>query len=277
MLETFALKSITAGDLVLAYRDAGQGEAIVFLHGIGSSSEGWAVQLQAFGASHHAIAWDAPGYGGSGDLAPLAPAAGDYADALALLLDALGVARAHLVGNSLGALMAAAFVRRHARRVLSLVLSDAASGHGRLGAEERNEKLMQRLDALAELGAAGMARERAPKLIGSGAAAGALNRVVAVMRKIRPKGYAQAARMLSLGDIEAELAQCRAPTLVVCGAEDSVTPPESNRRIAAAVPGARFELLQGIGHLPYVEAPQRFNELVGGFLAQHAALAGAKS
>jgi 3-oxoadipate enol-lactonase len=87
------------------------------------------------------------------------------------------------------------------------------------------------------------------------------------MSKIRPKGYGQAARMLSLADIFTELGGCRLPTLVVCGGADRVTPPESNRRIAAAVPGARFELIDGIGHLPHVEAPQRFNALVGEFLA----------
>jgi 3-oxoadipate enol-lactonase len=77
----------------------------------------------------------------------------------------------------------------------------------------------------------------------------------------------QAARMLSLGDIFAELAGCRAPALVVCGAEDQVTPPEGNRKIAAAI-NARFELIEGVGHLPYIEAPERFNALVGAFLSQ---------
>ncbi len=273
MLETFPLKTIASGELMLAYRESGHGEALVFLHGIGASSESWIAQLQAFSASHRAIAWDAPGYGGSGDLVPLAPSAGDYALALAGLLDGLGVARAHLVANSLGALMAAAFARRYPQRVASLVLSDAATGHARLSEEERNEKLMQRLDDIAELGVAGMARKRAPKLLGSNAAPGALNRVVSIMSKVRPKGYSQAARMLSLGDTCIELADCRAPTLVVCGAEDMITPPESNRRIAAAVPGARFELMDGVGHLPYVEAPDRFNALVAGFLARAVAAA----
>lgn len=262
------LKTVsTAAGLAIGYRESGSGPAMVFLHGIGSSSEGWAAQLRHFGETHRAIAWDAPGYGGSGDLVPLAPAAADYADALAGLLDALGIEGAALVGNSLGALMAAAFVRRYPRRVVALVLSDAAAGHGRLGAEERQEKLMQRLDDVAELGPAGMAEQRVGKLIGSKATPGTRNAVVRIMSKIRPKGYGQAARMLSLGDIFAELAGCRAPTLVVCGAKDQVTPPESNRKIAAGVAGARFEMIASIGHLPYAEAPERFNALIGAFLA----------
>ena len=263
----FALKTATTtSGLDVGYRESGLGPVIVFLHGIGSSGEGWEAQLAHFGKTHRAIAWDAPGYGGSGDLEPLAPAASDYADALAGLLDALGIARATLVGNSLGALMSAAFVRRHPGRVSALVLSDAAAGHGRLDEEERNEKLMQRLDDVAELGPAGMAEKRVGKLLGPKAAPGARNAALRVMSKIRPKGYAQAARMLSLADIFAELAGCRAPALVVCGAEDQVTPPEGNRKIAAAI-GARFEPIEGIGHLPYIEAPERFNALVGAFVS----------
>jgi pimeloyl-ACP methyl ester carboxylesterase len=277
-MSNFPLKTVTtAAGLKLGYRESGAGAAIVFLHGIGSSSEGWEAQLAHFGKTKRAIAWDAPGYGGSGDLDPLAPSASDYADALAGLLDALGVARATLVGNSLGALMSAAFVRRYPARVAALVLSDAAAGHGKLGEEDRNEKLMQRLDDVAELGPAGMAEKRVGKLLGSKAAPGARNASFKVMSKIRPKGYAQAARMLSLGDIFAELAGCRAPALVVCGAEDAVTPPEGNRKIAAAIGGAaigaRFELIDGIGHLPYIEAPERFNALVGAFLSQAAVAA----
>lgn len=267
-MSDFALKTATtAAGLEIGYRDSGAGAAIVFLHGIGSSSEGWAAQLAHFGKAHRAVAWDAPGYGGSGDLDPLAPAASDYADALAGLLDALEIGRAALVGNSLGALMAAAFVKRHPARVTGLVLSDAAAGHGTLSEEDRNEKLMQRLDDVAELGPAGMAEKRVGKLLGSKAAPGARNAALKVMSRIRPKGYGQAARMLSLGDIFAELAGCRAPALVVCGAEDQVTPPEGNRRIAGAI-GARFELIEGIGHLPYIEAPERFNALVEAFLAK---------
>jgi len=279
----FALKTATTAEsLKIGYRESGAGPAIVFLHGIGSSSEGWDAQLADFGKTHRAVAWDAPGYGGSGDLDPLAPSASDYADALAGLLDALGIERATLVGNSLGALMAASFARRYPKRVTALVLSDAAAGHGKLDEEERNEKLMQRLDDVAELGPAGMAEKRVGKLLGSKAATGARNAALRVMSRIRPRGYAQAARMLSSGDIFAELAGCRAPALVVCGAEDQVTPPESNRKIAAAFGGAaiggaaigaRFELIEGIGHLPYIEAPERFNALVAAFLSKAAVAA----
>ena len=74
-MSAFPLRHVAANGLTLGYREHGAGPAIVFLHGIGSSSEGWEAQLAHFGRTHRAIAWDAPGYGGSGDLDPLAPSA----------------------------------------------------------------------------------------------------------------------------------------------------------------------------------------------------------
>jgi pimeloyl-ACP methyl ester carboxylesterase len=253
--------------LRLAWREAGDGPAVVFLHGIGSGSAAWRHQLTHFALRHRAIAWDAPGYGGSGDLPPENPTAREYALALAQLLTDLEVERAVLVGNSLGALMAAAFVHDHPHRVRGLVLSDAASGHGLLEAGERQKRLAARLDTLETLGPAGMAEKRAPRLLGSKPPAGALEAARAVMAEVRPRGYAQAARMLSTANVFDELAGCEAPALVVCGSEDRVTPPADNERIAQALPGAQFTLIEGAGHLPYLEAPERFNAVVDGFLA----------
>jgi pimeloyl-ACP methyl ester carboxylesterase len=257
----------TADGLTLAWREAGAGPALVLLHGIGSGSLGWGAQLEAFADRCRVIAWDAPGYGGSGDLSQAAPTPADYADALAGLLDALGIAAAHLCGNSLGALFIGAFVRRYRDRVLSLVLCDAAPGHARLTDAERAEKLQARVDAVETLGPAGMAEQRAHTLVAPGTGEAVLAAVRAVMSRVRPHGYVQAAHALAQGDLLADLEGCTAPALVLCGAEDVVTPPDGNRAAAAALVNSRFALLDGVGHLPYVEAPDRFNRLVGDFLA----------
>jgi len=195
------LKQTDADGLMLAWREAGTGAPIIFLHGIGSGSAGWEAQLDHFSQGYRAIAWDAPGYGGSGDLAPEAPDAGDYAAALGKLMDALGLERAHLVGNSLGSLMAGAFVRRSRGRVLSLVLSDPAIGHGKADPKVREESLQGRLDGVYKHGPERMAAERATKLMGSSGGDAAIAKVRAVMSQVRPDGYAQAARMLAMGNL----------------------------------------------------------------------------
>jgi len=264
------LQTVTVDGLRLAWREAGAGVPLVLLHGIGSASDSWEYQLDHFARDYRVIAWDAPGYGGSGDLDMETPSAADFADALDRLFGALGIQRCHLVGHSLGALIAAAFASRHPDWILSLTLANAAAGNGRLDPVAREAKLRERLDLLDAHGPAGMAERRAPRLVAPDARPEALERVRAVMAKVRPDGYARAARMLAEGDIFADLTYIDRPALVMCGTVDQVTPEEGNRAMAKALNRGRFEPLPGLGHASYVESPELFNRVLGRFLAERA-------
>jgi pimeloyl-ACP methyl ester carboxylesterase len=214
------------------------------------------------------VAWDAPGYGPSTALAMEHPAAADYAGALERLLDERGIQRFHLLGHSLGCLMAAAFAAQHSDRVLSLTLCSIAGGHGSLPAIERQRLLDQRLNDVAALGPRGMAEKRAPRLLGPAAPPEALAKLVDTMGAVRPDGYAQAARMLSTGDIVADIRRL-SPTLagqVIFGGSDVITPPARNREIAAQWPKADVHEISGAGHALYLEQPAAFNTLVADFL-----------
>src|SRR5258706_16459737 len=94
----------------IAHRERGRGTApgapVVFLHGVGGGADCWAPQLDHVGARHRAVAWDMPGYGGSAQLAPMTFP--PLPDALARLLADLHIAAAHLVGPSMGGLVAPA-------------------------------------------------------------------------------------------------------------------------------------------------------------------------
>ena len=260
------LQTADINGLQIGWRESGSGPALVLLHGIGSGSLGWKHQYSAFADRYRVIGWDAPGYGGSGDLEGAQPPTKDYADAMAGLLDHLGISAAHFCGNSLGCLMISSIAKHHPTRVRSMVLSDAASGHGRKSEEERAATVAARLDPLGELGAEGFARQRGRRLIGSRATDEAFEEVVAVMSQIRIDSYGQAAWMLANGDIFANFEGCTQPALVICGDEDVVTTPESNRAIAEFI-GAPYREIKGAGHLPYVETPAEFNALLGEFLA----------
>lgn len=267
-MSKYQLHSKSVKGMRLAWREAGGGPVIVFLHGIGSGSQGWEAQLDHFAANYRAIAWDAPGYGGSDELEPEEPAAGDYAEALAGLLSALEIEASHLVGNSLGSLFAGAFAKIHRSRVLSMVLSDPAIGHAEADAQVRDSSLAARLDSVNELGPEAMARKRAPRVVAPGTSEQVLAKVRDIMARVRPRGYSQAAHALANGNLIADLADCDAPVLVLTGSEDVVTPPEGGRRVAKLLANGRFELLDGVGHLPYVEAPDAFNTMVSDFLSQ---------
>jgi pimeloyl-ACP methyl ester carboxylesterase len=251
-----------------SYLDQGRGVALVLLHGIGSAARSFDRQLAALSARWRVVAWDAPGYGGSRDLPMEGPTAGDYASALAGFLGALDIQTCHLLGHSLGCLMAARFAALHPGRVLSLTLCSIAGGHARLSAEERRKLLDQRINDVAALGPQGMAERRAPRLLGPTAPPDALGRLIDTMGSVRPHGYGQAARMLSTGDIEADIARLPADLAgqVIYGDSDVITPPQRNREIAAAWPGATVDVITGAGHALYLEQPDRFNTILIDFL-----------
>ena len=98
----FTLRRTALGHGELAWREAGQGTALVLLHGIGAGSGSWVGQLEGLASSFRVIAWDAPGYGASAPLPQAQPLAGDYARVLAEFLQALKIDALALVGHSLG-------------------------------------------------------------------------------------------------------------------------------------------------------------------------------
>ncbi len=266
-LDAHPVREIALADRVFGYRSAGDGPALVLLHGIGSGAGSWVGQLDAFSSHRTVVAWDAPGYGVTTPLTASAPTAADYATALADFLDALGVVRADVVGHSLGALMAAAFARANPARVRSLTLASPAIGHGDAPASERESKLDARIGQMRELGPDGLARERAARLVSGSASEAAIELVRANMRRLNPAGYEQAARLLSGGRLLDDVAACKVPLFVICGEMDTITPPAGARRVAAAG-GANYRELAGAGHACYIEAPQSFNDAISRFTGE---------
>lgn len=254
--------------MTISYMEAGRGIPLVLLHGIGSAAVSFRDQVEGLSDRCRVIAWDAPGYGQSTALDKAHPDAGDYAAALSAFLDSLQVERCHLVGHSLGCLMAARFAATYPDRILSLTLSSIAIGHASLPEDERQKLLTQRLDDVAALGPRGMAEKRGPRLLGPDASPEMIRRVVDTMAAIRPDGYAQAARMLSTGNVKTDVKQLppSMPLQIVYGDADVITPPARNLEIAALRPSAPVHVIPAAGHALYLEKPDRFNAILAGLL-----------
>jgi pimeloyl-ACP methyl ester carboxylesterase len=263
-----ASRRIECGGSVLTYSEAGAGTPLVLLHGIGSAARAFDDQLAGLSDRLHVIAWDAPGYGGSTCLALESPRASDCAAALAAMLDALGIPACHLIGHSLGTLIAASFAADHPERILSLTLASVAAGQARLPAAEREKALAQRLGDVVELGPRHMAEQRGPRLLASAATPEMLRRVVETMAAVRPDGFSQAARMLASGDIKADIPRLPAdmPVQFLYGDGDVITPPARNIEVAALRPTAPVHVVKDAGHAVYLEQPARFNSIVLDFV-----------
>jgi len=244
----------------VSYREAGTGQALLLMHGIGSSSASWLFQLEAL-KGYRMIAWDAPGYGESDFLAPESPRAADYAQALHGLLERLLLKDVVLVGNSLGCLMAGAYAASHPERVRSMILLGPAGGHA--GDEK---KLAERLRQLEELGPEGLAEKRSPTLVATGSPPIALELVQWSQRRIQPRGYRQAVHCLAYGRLAEDARRFPKKVLVACGTEDVITPEAGCKAIAAAFPKGEYRPLPGIGHAPHVEAPETIGELIKYFV-----------
>lgn len=252
--------------------EAGSGPTIVLLHGIGSSAASWGAQFAGrLTATHRLVAWNAPGYGGSAALSAPTPLAVDYAEVLAELLAAIGVTRLHLVGHSLGALIAARFAADHPHAIASLSLSSCAMGHARLPADDRARLLASRLDDIRDLGPQRMAQRRGPRLVRPGAPDAVRDVVIENMAAVDPQGYAQAAHMLSRGDLLGDVERLPAtmPVQILCGALDVITPPEVNQRLAVQRPGTPFTLIPEAGHAVYLEQPAAFDAALLSFIEAH--------
>jgi pimeloyl-ACP methyl ester carboxylesterase len=245
---------------------AGAGQTMVCLHGIGSEARAFDAMAAALPPHLRVIAWEAPGYGPSVPLDAEWPLAGEYADALAGLADTIGLRQFHLLGHSLGTLVAAAFSVRHADRVRSLTLVSCAQGMGAAAGDALPAAAQARLDDLARLGAAEFAHRRAANLVHAPQANPVLVAAVAAgMARVRMPGYGQAVRMLACGNLSADAAKITRPTCVIVGAQDRVTPPAQSRAVWNALPDAvrlHFAELPDVGHAAPQQAPQALADTV---------------
>src|SRR5262245_26889579 len=105
------------------YETAGDGFPLILLHGIGSNSRSWRRQLRVLSAKFKVVAWDAPGYGLSSNPTGK-PSITVYANWLGELLDQLRFDRIHLLGHSIGGVIAQEFYRAHPERIRRLILAD---------------------------------------------------------------------------------------------------------------------------------------------------------
>jgi len=191
----------------------------------------------------------------------------DYVTASAALLDALDVERAHMVGHSFGGTLMPAFQKAHPDRVASMVLAQPVIGSGPLGAEKQAEIIAARENLLAELGVEAYAKQHAPRSVAATADAATVAKGIEVTSWTRPKGHLAQWRAMARAEIFAEIGNEPCPSTVIAGAGDKTASQDVVKRIAAAIAGARFVELPDVGHMIYLEHPDRFN----GALEEHLA------
>ncbi len=217
----------------------------------------WDPQVEA----HRAVVIVRPSLPGFGGTKLAGPVTGmdAAADGGAAALDRASVDQAIVCGLSMGGYVALAFWRRHRHRVRGMILANTRAGADDAQGKERRRALAQRV--LAE-GNGFLVRDPPPLL--SGHAPGELWDRVKASIAAQP---AEAIAAASLGmaerrDSTHDLPGIGVPTLIVTSSDDALIPPQASMPMAGQIPGATLEVIQGVGHLSNMEAPDDFNRLL---------------
>ncbi|MEU0797949.1 alpha/beta fold hydrolase [Amycolatopsis sp. NPDC005961] len=230
-------------------------KSVVLLHALGLDSTMWEAQHRALeSAGHQVIAPDQRGFGTTA-LGSVPPSLDTVADDLARLLDERGVESTVLVGASMGAYVAMAFLRRHGDRVHALGLLSARARADDARAKAARTAFAARV-VEPETGPAFVAA-MTPGLVGATTRA-TRPRVVAAVRTAaataRPEALAWAQRAIAGRPSSLDVLRAAdLPAVVIAGAEDELVPPEHTREVAEALPAGRLLVVPGAGHLPSLE------------------------
>ena len=258
------MRFVKANGLVVHYRDQGRrdGPPVVFINSLGTDFRIWNEVATILAPDFRVITYDKRGHGLS-ESGPDQNDMADYACDLAALLDQIGVGRATIVGLSIGGLIAQELYRLGPERVAALVLCDTAA---KIGTDEVWDQ------RIAEVERGGVESWPIPSSNGGSPPISdpgdpmSLPACAPMPTRTPRQGYLAACGALKRADLRSCAGRIEAPTLCLVGDQDGSTPVALVRETAALIPGSRFEIIEGAGHLPNVERP----ESVAKTVAEHA-------
>ena len=255
----------------IAVEVAGHGPLVILLHGIGGNRKTWYSQFEALAAQFTVAAWDARGYGDSDDYDG-ALAFEHFAQDLGRVLDAFGVAAAHLVGVSMGGRIALDFYARWPERVATLTLADTSAGSTRVASPEQVEKFLalRKLPLLEGKTPRDIAVEVAATLVGPGTGADAHAQIIASLAELHRESYLKTLDTVTRFNTFPSFEQIGVPCLVMVGEYDRIATPEYAADMAKRIPGAIFTVISGGSHISNMDRPVEFNRQLLEFLSAHA-------
>lgn len=247
--------------------DRGDGDAVVFLHAFPLQAAMWDYQIDALEESYRCIAVDLPGFGQSPSAAdPDATSMQSWSDLVAGVLAQLGVAEATIVGASMGGYLAMALLRHHPDVVRQLVLADTRARSDDPGIAQRRSAQQDQLRAGTEVGS--LAKENVERLLSAGSMSRPelVDYVHALADGADPEGWIGALEaMKDRPDSMLLLRQATVRALVVVGELDRVTPIAEAMSLRSLLKG-ELVIVPNVGHLPNLEDPLAFNEVLVAFL-----------
>jgi 3-oxoadipate enol-lactonase len=260
----------TANGITTQYELEGPAGApvVTLSHSLAATLHLWDAQAAALRDRYRVLRYDIRGHGGS-SVPPAPYTLEQMADDLHGLLRALGIARTHFVGLSMGGLIGMTMALRHPAAIQSLVLADTTACYGperkpmwddRI-AVAQSKGVEAVLDRTMEAWFSAPFRAERPDVVA---------RVRAMLAPTDPVGYVGAIQAIGYGDLREEIRAIRCPALILIGEEDRGTDITMARTMLERIPGSRLEVLPRAAHCSCVEAAEEFNRALLGFLARAA-------
>jgi 3-oxoadipate enol-lactonase len=242
----------------------GGGPWLTFIHQLAGDHSVWDQMAGYFRNRYTVLRYDLRGHGDT-TVSPESFTINDLADDLAQLLDKLGAPSTHVVGLSIGGMVAQTLAAKHADKVNSLTVvgapafipEDARPGFRQRAASVRETGTASIVDATLERWLTPEFRRAHPEVV---------EQIGETIARTPAEGFARAAEAVSTFDLRDALRNVGKRTLVVAGAHDLGTPPAASKVIAETVKDAQFELIDA-AHLSPVEQSQRFSALLDSFLS----------
>lgn len=264
------MKTARCGRYDIAYAEVGQGFPLLLLHGLAGDHQAWIPQMETWKERFRVVAPDNRGAGASSQLdEPISTR--DMAGDMLALLDHLGIARAHVVGRSMGGAIAQHLALMAPDRVQSLALCASFARLDPFGARV----LANMREVLEWTGSwADHARHSVRNFVSPDFFDANPERVAAIERLIGgeqrlPACYIRQNRACLEHDTISSLESIRCPTLVLSGGRDPICPPICARWMVAGIPGAEAVEFEGCSHFFLMEEPQRFMAVMEDWLARH--------
>jgi 3-oxoadipate enol-lactonase len=247
----------------LAWEEQGAGAPVLLLHGLGYTRQGWGPLRELLARRYRVLSYDNRGIGES-EIPPGPYTVAELADDAVDVLDAAGAERAHVIGASLGGMVAQLLAAEQPERVEHLVLVGTTPGGA--GAYPLPQQTLALMAEAASLPPEVALRRFVENALAPGSPL--LDEVFAYRQQHPPDpaGWAAQAAAGATWDADGRLGQIAAPTLVVAGTADAVVDPRNAQLLADAIPGAKLELIDDAGHLPFWERAEEFAALVERFL-----------
>ncbi|MCV9938782.1 3-oxoadipate enol-lactonase [Boseaceae bacterium BT-24-1] len=238
---------------------------LVFINSLGTDFRIWQDVADRLAGQFGFLFYDKRGHGLS-ELGDAPVSIETYAADLAGLLDHLGIASATLCGLSIGGLIAQDLYKERPGLIERLIFCDTAAKIGT--AQSWNDRIAATLSTgIASFADSVMEKWFTPEFHKHRAAE--LTGYKTMLSRQLPAGYAAACTALRDADYSAAAPSIAVPTLVIVGDQDGSTPPDLVRGLAEAIPGARFEIIAGAGHIPCVEQPEALSALIADFMMSH--------